>query len=165
MSYPEIFNRCIKVVLRNEGGYVNDPDDPGGETNMGIAKRFYPNEDIKNMTVERATEIFFKDYWTPMNLYGIEDDNLILQVFDFGVNVGVRTAVKLLQRIVGVTDDGKVGPITLAAVNSYEGDLHDKFKRRRKLFYMSLAAKKPVLEKFLNGWIRRVDRTKFKNIR
>lgn len=161
MAYPEIFSKCIKVVLRNEGGYVNHPNDPGGETNFGIAKRFYPNEDIKNLTKERAIEIFYKDYWLPMNLEDIENEELILQLFDFGVNVGRKVAIRVLQRLIKVDDDGIIGKETITAINTQDQSIVDKFKRRRKIFYMNLAAKKPKLEVFLMGWLRRVDKTKF----
>jgi len=161
MTYPDIFDRCIKVVLKNEGGYVNHPSDPGGETNFGIAKKFYPDLDIKNLTKEKAIEIYYKDYWTPMNLELIADADIILQLFDFGVNAGRKMATRLIQRVVGVDDDGIIGDETLAAINNYDESLLDKFKRRRKMFYMNLASKKPQLEVFLRGWIRRVDNTKF----
>ena len=98
MSYTDKFTRCIEVVLRNEGGYVNHPEDPGGETNMGIAKKFYPELDIKNLTRNQAVEIYFRDYWSRMNVKAIYDENLALQVFDMGVNAGIRTAIRILQR-------------------------------------------------------------------
>jgi lysozyme family protein len=161
MTYPELFSRCIKVILRNEGGYVNHPNDPGGETNFGIAKKFYPEEDIKNMTKERATYLYYKDYWIPMNLKGIQNEELVLQVFDFGVNAGIKTSIRILQRLVGVADDGIIGKITTKVVNDQPIELVDKFKMRRKIFYMNLAAKKPKLQVFLRGWLRRVDHTKF----
>lgn len=161
MTYPELFSRCIKVILRNEGGYVNHPNDPGGETNFGIAKKFYPEEDIKNMTKERATYLYYKDYWAPMNLKGLQNEELVLQVFDFGVNAGIKTSIRMLQRLVGVTDDGIIGKITTKVVNDQPIELVDKFKMRRKIFYMNLAAKKPKLQVFLRGWLRRVDHTKF----
>jgi len=161
MIYSELFSRCIKIILRNEGGYVNHPNDPGGETNFGIAKKFYPDEDIKNMTKDRATYLYYKDYWTPMNLKGIQNDELVLQVFDFGVNAGIKTSIRMLQRLVGVTDDGIIGKITTKVVNDQPIELVDKFKMRRKIFYMNLAAKKPQLQVFLRGWLRRVDHTKF----
>jgi len=161
MAYSELFLRCIPIILKNEGGYTNHPKDPGGETNMGIARKFYPDEDIKNMTKERATFLYYRDYWTPMNLEGIKDENLVLQVFDFGVNAGIRISIKLLQRIVGVGDDGVIGPITLWAVNNYGDTLYSRFIKRRKVFYMNLAAKKPDLETFLKGWLRRINKTKF----
>lgn len=161
MAYPGIFKRCIEVVLRNEGGYINHPSDPGGETNYGIAKKFYPDLDIKNLTKEKAIEIYYNDYWKPMNLELISDADVILQVFDFGVNAGKKTSIRLLQRTLNLEDDGILGPVTLAAVNNSDPSLIDKFKRRRKIFYMNLASKKPQLEVFLRGWLRRVDNTKF----
>lgn len=161
MAYPNIFKRCIRIVLRNEGGYVNNPNDPGGETNFGIAKKFYPEEDIKNMTKERATWLFYRDYWSPMKINKLTNPDLVLQVFDFGVNAGIRTSIRMLQRLVEVEDDGIIGPITAGVVNSWDESLVNKFKIRRKVYYMNLAAKKPKLEIFLRGWLRRVDNTHF----
>jgi lysozyme family protein len=142
MIYPELFLKCIKVVLENEGGLSDNPNDPGGLTNMGIAKKFYPNEDIKNMTKDRAIEIYYKDYWSPMHLEKLHNEDLVLHVFDHGVNCGIRTSIKLLQSIVGVDEDGYIGP--------------------RKLFYTNLADKRPALKIFLKGWLNRIKRTKFK---
>ena len=59
------FDEIIEVVLEHEGGYVNDPHDAGGETNFGIAKRWYPDVDIKNLTKEQAKKIYHQDYWSP----------------------------------------------------------------------------------------------------
>ena len=161
MAYPDIFKKCMPVILRNEGGYVWNINDPGGETNFGIAKKFYPNEDIKNMTIPRATYLYYRDYWLPMNLKGFKNEELVLQVFDFGINAGIRRSIKLLQRLVGVIDDGFVGPITTKIINDQDSDIVKKFKNRRRIYYMNLAAQKPKLEVFLRGWLRRVDQTKF----
>lgn len=161
MSYTDKFTRCIEVVLRNEGGYVNHPEDPGGETNMGIAKKFYPELDIKNLTRNQAVEIYFRDYWSRMNVKAIYDDNLALQVFDMGVNAGIRTAIRILQRIVEVAADGCLGPITAAAVNTREDDLVELYKQERRRYYCDLARRKPRLQIFLRGWMNRVEQTKF----
>ncbi len=59
----EKFNKAVRIILAHEGGYVNHPADPGGETNMGISKRSYPDLDIKNLTVAMAKEIYFRDFW------------------------------------------------------------------------------------------------------
>lgn len=167
MDYPARFLKCVKIILLNEGGLVDHPDDPGGLTNRGIARMFYPDLDIRNLTPEKATEIYYTDYWKPMNIEGIYDDNLVLQIFDFGVNsrsrtYGFNTALKSIQRIVDVEQDGKIGPVTIAAINSYEGDLVDLYKIERKKYYADLARRKPRMQVFLNGWFRRVDHTKFK---
>jgi lysozyme family protein len=162
MTYPDIFNKCIEVILDNEGGYVNHPDDPGGETNMGITKSNYPNEDIKNLTRDKAIHYYFRDYWTPMNLELLSDPLLILHVFDHGVNAGPKTAIKLLQRLVGAKDDGDLGPKTKASVETYPGDVVEEYIKRRKLFYVTLVQNKPSLRVFIKGWLARIERTKFK---
>jgi lysozyme family protein len=161
MLYPEIFLKCISVVLKNEGGYCWHKDDPGGETNMGICKRYYPNEDIKNLTRERAVQIYYTDYWRPMHLDKLKDENLILQVFDFGVNAGIKTSVKLLQEVIGTDSDGVIGPITAYLANNYKGDLLENFINARKDFYLNLVERKPRLEVFLRGWLHRINKTKF----
>lgn len=152
------FERCIPVILRHEGGYVNHPNDPGGETKYGISKRAFPNEDIKNLTIERAKEIYKKYYWDRMGVEGIEDIQLCLHVFDHGVNAGARTSIRMLQRLAGVKADGVIGPITLGAVNSQ--NLTEKFKQERINYYTRLAERRPKLKVFLKGWINRVHTTK-----
>ena len=166
MSHTDIFMRCIEVVLRNEGGYSNHPDDPGKETNMGIARKFYPDLDIKNLTRNQAVEIYHRDYWNKMNLTGIYDENLVLHIFDFGVNTrslkyGFNTAIKAIQRIVEAQADGYTGPETNGLINAYEGDLVELYKQERKKYYFDLARRKPELQVFLAGWLNRVDRTDF----
>ena len=111
------FDRCMNEVFAHEGGYVNDPHDTGGETNMGISKRAYPHEDIKGMTRARAAEIYRRDYWDAVR----GDDlpfGLDLVAFDAAVNSGVSRGAKWLQQAIGVTPDGKIGPATLAAAKS-----------------------------------------------
>lgn len=111
------FDRCLNEVLAHEGGYVNDPHDPGGETNMGISRRAYPKEDIRGMTRERAAEIYRRDYWNAVR----GDDlpfGLDLVAFDAAVNSGVSRGAKWLQQALGVNPDGKIGPATLAAAKS-----------------------------------------------
>lgn len=162
MAYPEMFEKCIDVILQNEGGYVWNKFDPGGETNMGIAKRFYPDVDIKNLTKENAIRIYFADYWLPMNLSLLENENLILHVFDMGVNAGIVMGVRILQRLVKVEDDGILGNITAKAANTFDGDIVDEYIKRRKLFYVTLIQRKPQLRVFIKGWLARIEKTKFK---
>lgn len=113
MTFDIAFDRLIS----NEGGYVNDPRDPGGETKFGISKRSYPNIDIANLTREQAREIYRTDFWQRgrMDEY---HGALAFQVFDAAVNHGIETALRLLQRAAGVADDGHIGPVTVAAVNA-----------------------------------------------
>ena len=155
-----MFYRVIDIVLRNEGGYVNHPSDPGGETNFGITKRNYPHLDISKLSRAEAREIYRKDYWEPMRLNGLNSNELILQVFDMGVNAGIRTAIKILQRLVLTKDDGIIGPITTELVNRSTVDLVDLYKAERRKYYCDLVRRKPDLAVFLNGWMNRVEKTK-----
>jgi lysozyme family protein len=109
-NFDIVFDR----LMGNEGGYVNDPADPGGETNWGISKRSYPNVDIKNLTREQAKAIYLRDFWQPLDgdqLY----DGVAFQLFDFAVNSGISTAIRAFQRALDVADDGHFGPHSLAA--------------------------------------------------
>ena len=158
----DLFNRCIEVVLESEGGYVNHPNDPGGETNMGITKMNYPNLNIKNLTRNHAIEIYFRDYWSKMNLLDINNEELILHLFDMGVNAGTKRAIMLVQRIVGAKVDGIIGNETVTKINCYSEDLVYLYKQERKKYYSSLARRKPQLQVFLKGWMNRIDNTHFK---
>jgi lysozyme family protein len=152
------FERCIPIILRHEGGYVNHPNDPGGETKYGISKRAFPDENIKNLTVDRAKEIYKEYYWDSMGVEGIDNIQLALHVFDHGVNAGPKTSIRMLQRLAGVNDDGVIGPVTLEAVNSKE--LLDSFEKERVKYYIRLATKRPNLKVFLKGWLNRVNTTR-----
>jgi lysozyme family protein len=92
-DYSDQFYRVMAFVLRYEGGYVNHPEDPGGETKYGISKRSYPNEDIKNLTLERALQIYHENYWR-----AISGDDLIfidsLAIMDFAVHSGTTRALQ-----------------------------------------------------------------------
>jgi len=161
MSYTDIFSKCIDVVLKAEGGYNNDPDDPGGETNMGITKRNYPHLDIKAITRNQAIEIYFRDYWSKMNLVGIINQNAVLQIFDMGVNAGIRTAIKLAQKLVGAYADGVVGDQTTEMINTFPVDFVKFYKCEREKYYLALTRRKPVMLKFLDGWLNRVKNCHF----
>jgi lysozyme family protein len=161
MEYPQIFSRAIEVVLRNEGGYSNRPSDKGGETNFGISKAQYPNEDIKNLTKDKAIAIYYRDYWIPMDLEILSNTDLILQLLDMGVLAGPRTAIKLLQRLVGTIADGFLGQMTLKAINEFDGDVVDEYTKRRKLFYVTLVQKDESQRPNLKGWINRISKTHF----
>jgi lysozyme family protein len=161
MTYTDIFSRCIEVVLKNEGGYVNHPQDPGGETNFGITKKEYPDLDIKNLTRNHAIEIYHSDYWNKMNLLGIYDENIVLQLFDMGVNAGRKTAIKMVQRIIEAQVDGIIGEETTFLINNFPyDDLVETYKQERKKYYFDIARRNPDLQVFLTGWLNRIDNTK-----
>ena len=99
-NYIEKFEKAFKYVIHNEKGYVFDPDDIGGETKYGMCKRSYPSLDIKNLTIEKAKEIYHRDFWLKGKFEQIPDITLAVQVFDFSVNLGIRAGIKLLQRAI-----------------------------------------------------------------
>lgn len=146
------FNDAMPLIIEFEGGYVDDPRDPGGETNFGISKRAYPNEDIKNLTLERAYEIYKRDYWD-----AVKADDLPaairFPVFDMAINSGVRQAIKTLQKSVDAVQDGILGPNTLKAVSREDPQrLVSKFLGNRLLFLTSLT----TFTTFGRGWAKRV---------
>ncbi len=152
------FQESIKVILKHEGGYVNDPVDPGGETNMGISKRAYPDLDIKGLTKEKAEEIYYKDYWLKSKAPQVPDE-LRLIYFDMVVNMGKSRAVKILQTAVNAkgvkTDiDGGIGPQTIS--NSLKSGLEPaRLRSYRVKYYADLVNRKTSLEKYWYGWYRR----------
>jgi hypothetical protein len=110
MNFDIAFDRLIS----HEGGYVNHPNDPGGETKFGICKRSYPDVNIAGLTVEGAKAIYKRDFWDVLG----EDIHpaIKFQVFDFAVNSGIQTAIRKLQSAIGVADDGHWGPASAAAL-------------------------------------------------
>lgn len=109
------FNQAFDRLISNEGGYVNNPNDLGGETKFGISKRSYPQIDIANLTRDEAKEIYQRDFWLRGEMDSF-DGAISFQAFDAAVNHGIETAIRLLQRAAGVADDGHIGPITIFAI-------------------------------------------------
>jgi lysozyme family protein len=108
-----IFERAFTILMQHEGGYSNDPLDPGGETRYGISKRAYPHLKIAELTMTQAAEIYRKDYWDAIRADELPP-YLRLPMFDCAVNQGVKTSVLLLQKALGVREDGVLGNVTLA---------------------------------------------------
>jgi lysozyme family protein len=173
--YPDLFEKCIKIVLKNEGGYGNHPADKGGETIYGIAdaadgkkdgmidinRDGIPDVKVKDLTVDQAKEIYYNQYWKPMNIDGLRDEDIALQVFDFGVNAGPGRAIRMLQLLTGSTVDGSCGPQTCRKVNYFDGDLASIYRKQRRKFYIELAKANAEYQVFLAGWLNRVDKTSF----
>ena len=129
------FERALAFVLKWEGGYTNDPDDPGGETNFGISKRMYPRENIRTMTRERAAELYKRDYWIPAGCDQMPFP-LALVVFDTAINCGV-TGAKVWAK------ECLQDPLVTLS--------------RRVLYYFRVAKRTPKSgEKYLKGWLNRV---------
>lgn len=146
------FDRAFDLVIGAEGGYVNDPRDPGGETQFGISKRAYPGVDIKALTLDDAREIYRRDYWDAAQCERLPEPLAIL-LFDAAVNMGTRPATGILQRALGVPDDGILGNLTMAAIHALDADdLAVKFCTERALRYMGLRN----FDIYGRGWLRRV---------
>lgn len=173
-----LFDKCLPVILEHEGGYVNDPVDPGGATKYGISFKFLkglPSEfgdidgdgdididDIKALTTSKAAKLYYTFFWRRMNLDSVSQEVLALHMFDMGVNAGTKTAIKLLQRILGVTIDGILGKETLGAITQTNSTriINDYIKARYS-YYDAIIKKNPALGKYKKGWYRRVTSTKF----
>lgn len=146
------FDAAFERLIGHEGGYVNHPADPGGETKYGISKRSYPGEDIKGMTLDRAKEIYLRDFWGPSGCDALPPV-VRFDVFDMAVNSGVRAAIRCLQGAVGETVDGVLGPRTLQAVQSMPpARLSARFNGARLEFMAGL----PSWPAFGRGWARRI---------
>lgn len=155
------FQRCADIVLLAEGGFVNHAKDPGGATNMGITIGTLADwrgtdvsvDDVRNLTREEAREIYRVRYWNPLNCDALPP-GVDLVVYDFGVNAGPVRSARMLQKLVGVKEDGAVGPVTLAAVATrVPADLVRAFSERRLDYYRSLS----TWDTFGKGWSNRTS--------
>lgn len=146
------FADAFAVVIGHEGGYVNDPRDPGGETKYGISKRAYPALNIADLTLEDARFIYRRDYWDKVR--GDElPDALALNTFDAAVNHGVKNGIRMLQAAVGAEVDGVIGPETISkAWRTNPVVAAIRFNASRLDFYTTL----PEWATFGRGWARRV---------
>jgi len=128
---------------------------------QGVAKNKIAVPSLDNVNRMLAAMIYRHDYWDALNCDQINDDNLALQLFDFGINAGNSRAAKLIQKLVGATQDGDIGPKSLAAINNSDlVALTERYKQERILYYVGLVENRPKLICFLRGWIKRVFHTK-----
>ena len=146
------FDTAFDRLMGHEGGYTTGDGDPGGETKWGVSKRSYPDEDIPNLTKDRAKDIFRADFWDRINV-GDLPDGVAFQVSDFAYNSGVETAVRYLQRALGVADDGHWGPVSQrAARGASESDTIMRLLAQRLRFLTRLSN----WPKAGKGWVNRI---------
>lgn len=144
------FDPAIELVLEHEGGYVNHPSDPGGETNFGITKRSYPDLDIRSLTREEAKAIYRRDFW---RFDGVRDQRVANKCLDTLVNFGVGGGSRLIQKAAGVKQDGVIGPVTLGVINSLDPDKFlAKLREARIRYRFQRVKEKPSQMAFLEGW-------------
>lgn len=157
--------QLIDDILRREGGFVNHAADRGGATNYGITQetlaswrgRSVSVDEVRDLTEDEAREIYAARYVVEPRFADIEDEDLAALVVDCGVNHGTNRATQWLQQAAGVTVDGQVGPVTLAAVNGKNG--HTLFRAvlaERCRFYGKLITRDPSQAPFAAGWMARV---------
>jgi len=156
----QAFETALEHVLRHEAGFVDHPSDPGGATNMGITigtltdwmARTATVEDVRRLTRETAAQIYEARYWKAASC---DDwpDGVALMVFDAAVNYGPARAIMFLQQALRIGDDGRVGPVTRAAVAGAEPRaLLIEYAARRMRFYGRLS----TFTTFGLGWSRRL---------
>lgn len=157
----ETLNAALNLMFGHEGGYVNNPKDPGGATKFGVTQKTLaghrgvanvtPSE-VQALTIQEAADIYRKSYWIQSG-GDLLPAGIDYMAFDYGVNSGPAQAVKSLQRVVGVSADGAIGSKTVAAVNAYHGDLIAAYAAERLRFMKALKA----WATFGRGWQRRVE--------
>jgi len=158
------FDQAFETLLKHEGGFTDDPRDPGNwtggrvntgkllGTKFGIAANTYPDEDIRNLTVERAKQIYRRDFWDQVRADELPE-TIRHAMFDAAVNSGVQRAVRWLQSVVDTNMDGIIGPITLAAVRSFDQQLLLRRLLATRLRFMANLTNWPVHGR---GWARRI---------
>lgn len=159
------FDKAFELTIDHEGGFTQNHKDPGNwtggkvgvginkGTKYGIAANSYPNEDIKNLTIDRAKQIYKRDYWDKAKCDQLPN-GLRFHVFDVSVNSGVSRGIKTLQQALGVSSDGIIGNQTISSANSQnQGDVLFKFYSFRIAFYTSLS----TFGTFGKGWMNRVS--------
>jgi len=157
----ENFDHSLDLVLNSEGGFVNNPKDPGGMTNLGVTASTWANfkgrntneKEMRSLTRDDVAPLYEKKYWDACKCDDLPSGVDYL-VFDFAVNSGPGRSVKILQKALGLPEDGAVGPVTIQTIDVMDKtELIARFSDAKKQFYESL----PTFATFGNGWLKRVD--------
>jgi len=170
------FDKALIEVLKNEGGYANDPDDLGGETYKGVSRKYWPNwqgwavvDKLKigskewqpaleqNDPLQAMVSSFYcTNFWNSVCGNDINSQEVALCIFDFAVNAGVVTSKTLAQLTCGVAADGVFGHDTLTKLNTINPELFiTNFTLHKIIRYISICKKNPVQKKFFFNWIER----------
>lgn len=166
MDSNQAVNEYIGRVLDREGGYVDHPNDRGGPTNYGITMNTLSSwrgqavsvEDVKVLSKSEAAKIYRTRYWNAPGFGSLNLPSLLAEaVFDTAVNSGPARAVRMLQRSIGVTDDGVIGPITTQALQrANPARLTARYLAHRGVFYGEIIGRDSSQQAFRNGWANRL---------
>lgn len=159
------FLTAFERMIVNEGGYVlhTVANDRGGMTYAGIARTRWPNwpgwksiDAGDTPPAEMVRGFYRANFWTAMRLEEVQSQDVARTLFDFGVNAGTGTAIKLAQIVVGTTPDGQIGPKTLAAINAHDPDLFmARYALAKLARYEQIVTRDSSQRAFLLGWVRR----------
>jgi lysozyme family protein len=158
------FDKCLAMLMKHEGGFVNHPRDPGGMTNLGVTQAVYEQTigrkvtewEMRNLRVSDVAEIYRKQYWNRCRCDQLPG-GVDWAVFDWSVNSGVSRASRGLQKSVSALPDGQIGPLTLQAVANFDPvEIIDSMHAIRQRFYERLA----TFNTFGRGWTARNNATR-----
>lgn len=158
------FDKCMEMLLKHEGGFVNHPSDPGGMTNLGITQNTYneyhgirlDEQGMRDLTVDDVKPIYRRNYWDRCRCPDLPS-GIDWAVFDAAVNHGTGRGAKLLQKAVGAAEDGAIGAMTLMCVDKHDPvNVINRMALYREEFYRSLS----TFDTFGRGWLRRNDETR-----
>jgi lysozyme family protein len=169
------FTQAFQLMIAHEGGYGNDPDDPGGETYKGVARKIFSKWDgwtkvdtlkrqsgfpanlDKDPELQGAVSDFYRvNFWDKVNGDQISNQDVANSIFDFGVNAGVATSASLAQMVIGVNSDGVIGPNSITGINNYDSDhFLASFTVAKIARYVNIVKKRPTSRKYFYGWVIR----------
>ena len=160
----ENFDHSLDLVLKSEGGFVNNPKDPGGMTNLGVTATTWSNfkgrntneKEMRSLTRDDVAPLYEKKYWNACKCDDLPS-GIDYLVFDFAVNSGPGRSIKILQKALGIPEDGAIGPVTIQTIDVMDKtELINRFSNEKKQFYESLS----TFATFGKGWLNRVDETR-----
>ena len=169
------FNTAFQLMIIHEGGYVNDPDDPGGETYKGVARKIFskwsgwtyvdmlkrqpgfPANLDKDNDLQMAVNDFYRvNFWDKIKGDQMTNQEVANSIFDFGVNAGIGTSASLAQMVVNEKTDGVIGPDSLSAINKFDPNYFlASFTVAKIARYINIVKKRPTSQKYFYGWVRR----------
>lgn len=162
LEYRDHFEEAFQYISKSEGGYINHKYDAGGETKFGISKKWYPNLNIKDLTLDQAKIIYYEDYWLRYNLDKLIHRELAIKVFDTMIVIGPRMGTLLLEESVQgmgyqIPADGIFDPelIYIANTECNQIDLIDRYQILMEYYFKRIVESNPSQKVFLQGWINR----------